>query len=55
LTGRDVIAVPGSTGTSAGAALLAGISPVSGAETHFSPREIEGLHEYRRRWYAALA
>ncbi|MBB3965428.1 FGGY-family carbohydrate kinase [Rhizobium metallidurans] len=55
LTGRDVIAVPGSTGTSAGAALLAGIAPIAGKEKHFPPREILHLAEYRRRWYVALA
>ena len=55
LTGRDVIAVPGSTGTSAGAALLAGIAPIAGKEKHFPPREILHLAEYRRRWYIALA
>ncbi|MBO9127274.1 MULTISPECIES: FGGY-family carbohydrate kinase [unclassified Rhizobium] len=55
LTGRDVIAVPGSTGTSAGAALLTGIAPMKGKEKHFPPREIFHLPEYRRRWYAALA
>jgi sugar (pentulose or hexulose) kinase len=55
LTSREVIAVPGSTGTSAGAALLAGISPIAGAEKHVLPREIAGLQDYRRHWYAALA
>jgi sugar (pentulose or hexulose) kinase len=55
LTGRDVIAVPGSTGTSAGAALLAGIDPIPGNEKHFPPRGIFHLPDYRRRWYAALA
>lgn len=54
VTGRDVIALPGSTGTSAGAALLAGIRPVVGAERHVSPRQIEGLADYRRDWHAAL-
>jgi len=55
LTGRDVFAVPGSTGTSAGAALLTGIDPMTGREKHFPPREIFHLPEYRRCWYAALA
>jgi sugar (pentulose or hexulose) kinase len=55
LTGRDVFAVPGSTGTSAGAALLTGIAPMTGKEKHFPPREIFHLPEYRRCWYAALA
>ncbi len=55
LTGRSVIAVPGSTGTSAGAALLAGIRPVPGAEKQVPPRGIGGLAAYRRAWHAALA
>ena len=54
LTGRDTMALPGSTGTSQGAALLAGIRPVSGAEKHFAPSAIPGLADYRERWYAAM-
>jgi sugar (pentulose or hexulose) kinase len=55
LTGRDVMAVPGSTGTSAGAALLAGVSPVHRAEKHFAPSDITGLRDYRDRWYVGMA
>ncbi|MBB6221187.1 FGGY-family carbohydrate kinase [Rhizobium leguminosarum] len=54
LAGREVLALPGSTGTSQGAALLTGIRPVSGAETHVPPSEIAGLAAYRDRWYAAM-
>ncbi|WP_454855873.1 FGGY-family carbohydrate kinase [Rhizobium binxianense] len=54
LTGRDVMALPGSTGTSQGAALLAGIKPFHGAETHFPPSRIPGLSDYRAAWYAAM-
>ncbi|MBY2965266.1 carbohydrate kinase [Rhizobium leguminosarum] len=54
LTGREVMALPGSTGTSQGAALLTGIRPVSGAETHIPPTDIPGLTAYRTRWYAAM-
>ncbi|OWV84315.1 carbohydrate kinase [Rhizobium sp. R635] len=54
LTGREVLALPGSTGTSQGAALLTGIRPVSGAERHFAPADIPGLAAYRDRWYAAM-
>jgi sugar (pentulose or hexulose) kinase len=54
LTGREVMALPGSTGTSQGAALLTGIRPVSGAETHIAPTDIPGLAAYRTRWYAAM-
>jgi sugar (pentulose or hexulose) kinase len=55
LTGRDVIAVPGSTGTSAGAALLAGVRPVPGAEKYFAPSDMAGLRLYRDRWYVGMA
>ncbi|MDK4735478.1 FGGY-family carbohydrate kinase [Rhizobium sp. CNPSo 3490] len=54
LTGRVVVAHPGSTGTSQGAALLTGIRPVSGAETHVPPSEIAGLKVYRDRWFAEM-
>ncbi|MBY5367478.1 carbohydrate kinase [Rhizobium leguminosarum] len=54
LTGREVMALPGSTGTSQGAALLTGIRPVSSAETHIPPTDIPGLTAYRTRWYAAM-
>lgn len=54
LTGRDTMALPGSTGTSQGAALLAGIRPVSGAERHFAPSAIPGISDYREHWYAAM-
>ncbi|MDF0696338.1 FGGY-family carbohydrate kinase [Rhizobium sp. MC63] len=54
LAGREVLALPGSTGTSQGAALLTGIRPIFGAETHVPPAEIAGLAAYRDRWYAAM-
>ena len=53
LTGRPVIAVPGSTGTSQGAALLAGIAPVAAPETRVPPTAISGLDAYRADWLAA--
>jgi sugar (pentulose or hexulose) kinase len=55
LTGRHVIAVPGSTGTSAGAALLAGVRSVQGAEKRFAPSDIAGLQVYRDRWFVGMA
>ncbi|MBX4940459.1 FGGY-family carbohydrate kinase [Rhizobium binae] len=55
LAGREVLALPGTTGTSQGAALLTGIRPVSGAETHVPPQDFPGLAAYRDRWYAAMA
>ncbi|NEJ73148.1 carbohydrate kinase [Rhizobium phaseoli] len=54
LAGREVLAVPGTTGTSQGAALLTGIRPLSGAATHVPPTDIAGLAAYRDRWYAAM-
>jgi sugar (pentulose or hexulose) kinase len=51
----DVIAVSGSTGTSAGAALLTGIRPLPGRERHFAPDAIAGLRAYRGAWQARLA
>ncbi|PZP43102.1 MAG: carbohydrate kinase [Agrobacterium fabrum] len=50
----EVIAVSGSTGTSAGAALLTGTKPLAGRERHFSPGVIEGLGSYREAWKAKL-
>ena len=50
----DVIAVSGSTGTSAGAALLTGIKPLAGHERHFAADAITGLGSYRREWRAKL-
>ncbi|MFK3780429.1 FGGY-family carbohydrate kinase [Agrobacterium sp. NPDC089420] len=52
--GTEVIAVEGSTGTSAGAALLTGIKPLAGRERHFAPGAIEGLGSYRDAWRAKL-
>jgi sugar (pentulose or hexulose) kinase len=50
----EVIAVSGSTGTSAGAALLTGTRPLAGRERHFAPGVIEGLGSYREAWKAKL-
>ncbi len=55
LTERSVIALPGSTGTSQGAALLTGIKPQPGAERRVVPSTIHGLKAYRQAWHAALA
>jgi sugar (pentulose or hexulose) kinase len=51
----DVTAVEGSTGTSAGAALLTGIKPLAGRERHFTPHDIPGLTSYRNVWRGRLA
>lgn len=51
----DVTAVEGSTGTSAGAALLTGIKPLAGRERHFTPHDIPGLAGYRDAWQGFLA
>ncbi|WP_431322839.1 FGGY-family carbohydrate kinase [Rhizobium sp. YTU87027] len=55
LTSRDVIAIPGSTGTSQGAALLTGIKPPAGAERRVPASAIPGLETYRQAWHAAVA
>jgi len=55
LTNREVIAVPGSTGTSQGAALLTGIKPPAGAERRATRSPVSGLDAYRRAWHAAMA
>jgi len=54
LTGRPVIAVPGSTGTSQGASLLTGITPVAIREERIEPWSMPGLDAYRAAWLAAL-
>jgi sugar (pentulose or hexulose) kinase len=54
LTARTVVALPGSTGTSQGAALLTGIKPPEAAAERRFDGEIEGLAEYRQRWHGAI-
>jgi sugar (pentulose or hexulose) kinase len=54
VTGRDVIALPGSTGTSQGAALLTGIRPATTAENSRVRAELAGLIDYRQAWRDAL-
>ncbi|CAN7586931.1 carbohydrate kinase [Agrobacterium tumefaciens] len=51
----EVTAVEGSTGTSAGAALLTGIKPLAGRERHFTPHDIPGLASYRNAWRGHMA
>lgn len=52
LTERDVLAVPGSTGTSQGAALLAGIKPVERQGVPAVALDGIGLAGYRQDWLA---
>lgn len=54
LVGRDVIALPGTTGTSQGAALLTGVKPMTGPEKRHGPGEVPGLGSYRQAWYKAI-
>lgn len=54
LTGSDVIALPGSTGTSQGAALLTGIRPAAMAENPPIRADLHGLRDYRQTWRTAL-
>jgi len=51
LTGREVVALPGSTGTSQGASLLTGVRPAPTEERRFAPSDIAGLQAYRTAWY----
>ncbi len=55
LTASDVVALPGSTGTSQGAALLTGIRPAAAMESQPIRAELRGLQDYRQAWHAALA
>ncbi len=50
LTGRDVLAVPGSTGTSQGAALLAGVEPAARKGVLTVALDHDGLAGYRSDW-----
>jgi sugar (pentulose or hexulose) kinase len=53
LTGSDVVALPGSTGTSQGAALLTGIRPAAATESQPIRAELRGLQNYRQAWQKA--
>jgi sugar (pentulose or hexulose) kinase len=55
LTGSSVVALPGSTGTSQGAVLLAGIKPRAHAVSAPVRAQLPGLAAYRRAWYDAMA
>ncbi|MBW6422074.1 FGGY-family carbohydrate kinase [Rhizobium sp. XQZ8] len=50
LTNREVFALAGSTGTSQGAALLAGSGPTGGKPIDIQPLKQAGLAEYRAIW-----
>jgi sugar (pentulose or hexulose) kinase len=54
LTGRGVFAVPGSTGTSQGAALLAGIKPADRRGVPAVAVDGSGLSGYRADWLASV-
>jgi sugar (pentulose or hexulose) kinase len=55
LTSADVIALPGSTGTSQGAALLTGVRPNHTIAVRPSAKiDLPGLDDYRRSWYRAM-
>ncbi|MEF0941113.1 FGGY-family carbohydrate kinase [Rhizobium sp. BR 362] len=55
LTQSNVIALPGSTGTSQGAALLTGIRPTAPSENPPIRGDLPGLQDYRLAWHRALA
>jgi sugar (pentulose or hexulose) kinase len=54
LTGLDVVALPGSTGTSLGAALLTGITPTAAPAPQGSPLILPALGDYRRLWRQSI-
>jgi sugar (pentulose or hexulose) kinase len=55
LTSAEVMALPGSTGTSQGAALLTGARPTDNIAIGPSAKiDLPGLQEYRRSWYQAM-
>ncbi|MFP5076643.1 FGGY-family carbohydrate kinase [Rhizobium sp. YIM 134829] len=54
LTGAEIIAAAGSTGTSAGAALLTGIAPPPATGQRVEAAGLS-LAAYRQNWYAAMA
>jgi hypothetical protein len=53
LTSSQAIALPGSTGTSLGAALLTGIKPSDHAP-RYPKIELPDLKSYREAWHCAL-
>lgn len=55
VTAREVIALPGSTGTSQGAALLTGIHPPEAVNIRPIRAELRGMSRYRQAWRDALA
>lgn len=55
LTGSEVVALPGSTGTSQGAALLTGIRPAATTESQPIRAELRDLRNYRQAWQKALS
>ncbi|MGE7369722.1 FGGY-family carbohydrate kinase [Neorhizobium sp. NPDC001467] len=54
LTGRNVLAVSGSTGTGSGAALLAGVPPAPVAGRQIEPGAIAPVAALRRQWRQRL-
>ncbi|KAA1184662.1 carbohydrate kinase [Rhizobium tropici] len=54
VTGKNVIALPGSTGTSQGAALLTGIRPPVAMKNVPIRADLRGLRHYRQAWHGAL-
>jgi sugar (pentulose or hexulose) kinase len=54
VTGLDVVALPGSTGTSLGAALLTGITPAAAPAPPGSALILPALTDYRRIWQQTI-
>jgi sugar (pentulose or hexulose) kinase len=55
LTGREIKALPGSTGTSLGAALLTGISPKAPSSAMAPMLQVPALDAYRGAWKSRVA
>ncbi len=53
-TGADIIALPGSTGTSQGAALLTGVRPDISGNRPVDRARLSGLPTYRQAWHDAM-
>jgi sugar (pentulose or hexulose) kinase len=54
-TSREVLALSGSTGTSQGAALLAGVPSTAGAQSEPYRGNLPGMADYRQSWHDRLA
>jgi sugar (pentulose or hexulose) kinase len=54
VTNRNVIALSGTTGTSHGAAFLAGIKWPADKGQHFEPASLTGVSDYKEAWHYTI-